>query len=62
MYKFYILNVVRSQVGMDAGLFHPCFFAFLVISISIFNIFKYYFYTSFCGFHFMDFDNVLKFI
>ena len=38
---------LSSQVGMDAGLFHPCFFTFLVISMSIFNIFKYYFYTSF---------------
>ena len=32
-------------MGMDAGIFNPCFFAFLVISNSIFNIFKYYFYT-----------------
>jgi len=36
-----------SQVGMDAGLFHSCFFAFLVIYISVFNVFNYYFYTSF---------------
>ena len=28
---------------MDA---HSCFFAFLVIGISILNILKYYFYTS----------------
>jgi len=28
---------------MDAGLFHPCFFAFLAISISIFNVFKLFF-------------------
>jgi len=40
------LECLSSQVGMDAGLIHPCFFAFLAISISIFNIFKYYFYTS----------------
>ena len=30
-----------SQMDMDAGLFHPCFFAFLGISISIFNILIY---------------------
>jgi len=41
---------LSSQEGMDAGVFHPCFFAFLAIFISIFNIFKYYFYTSFCAF------------
>ena len=31
---------LSSQVGMDAGLFHACFFAFLVISINslFFNI------------------------
>ena len=26
---------LSSQVGMYAGLFHPCFFAFIAISISI---------------------------
>jgi len=40
-------QVFKFTSGYDAGLFHPCFFAFfLAISISIFNIFKYYFCTS----------------
>ena len=38
---------LSSQVGMDAGIFHPWFFAFLTISIFIFIILNYYFYTSF---------------
>ena len=29
---------LSSQVGVDAGLFKPCFFAFLAISISFSNI------------------------
>ena len=37
---------------LDAGLFHPCFFAFL--AISMFNIFE-----SFLN-PFMDFDRVNK--
>ena len=36
-------QLFESQVSMDAGLFHPCFFDVLVIFVSIFNIFKYYF-------------------
>jgi len=34
---------LSSQAGMDAGLFHPCFYAFL--AVSIFNIFKCYLVT-----------------
>jgi len=37
-----------SQVGIDAGLYFTLLFS--TISISIFNIFKDYFYSSFCGF------------
>jgi len=36
---------LSPQVGMDVGLFHPCFFAFGVIFSFIFNIFKYYLVT-----------------
>jgi len=53
------------QVGMDAGLYFTLVsFLFSAIFISISNIFRYYFYTSFCGFsesiNFMDFDSVFK--
>ena len=51
-------------LGMDASLsvFNPCFFAFLAISISIFDIFKYYFFTSFYAFlnPLIDFESVNK--
>jgi len=49
---------LSSQVGMDAGLFHPCFFAFLAISISILifpNITFILFSVLFLN-PFMDFD------
>jgi len=51
-----------SQVGMEAGLYFTLvslFFFSSAITISISNIFRYYFYTSFCGFSDMDFDSVL---
>jgi len=33
-------------VGISAGLFNTLFLCFLAISVSIFNVFKYYFYTG----------------
>jgi len=52
---------LSSQVGMNAGLFHPCFFA---ISIFIFNILKYYDFFTLVSVLFLnpfiDFDSVSK--
>ena len=41
----YMTIFLSLQVCIDAGWFEP----FLAISISIFNIFKYYFYASVTG-------------
>jgi len=51
---------LSSQVGMDAGLFNTCFFAFLVIFISIFNIFKFTLVSVFFLNPLMDYKVVIK--
>jgi len=54
-----------SQVGMDAGLFHPCFLCFFQQSLFVFLIFSNIIFTLVSVVFlnpFMDFDSVFKFI
>jgi len=61
MLSIYIRS--SSQMGMDTGLFHSCFFAYFQRSLFLFLMFffKYYFTLVSVVFlnPFMDFDSVL---